>query len=180
MEPVSGREAAARLTGMISPKHQVHGYAVNLTARQIYSIEPTGQVDFGGTEYVAAQRMPVASLRRRPDDKYEWWDLSRGCYAMEFNEGLHLADDEFAILEPDERLLRSGAMHSTTFLRGQGERLETLLIVGPLNVHIKQNARVSRLRVFRFGPPAPAAAPSTPGAAGKKAKKAARRKGSRR
>jgi deoxycytidine triphosphate deaminase len=180
MEPVSGREAAERLTGMVSAKYQVHGYAVNLTVRQIYSIDPTGQVDFGGTEYIAAQRSPVASLRRRSDDKYDWWDLSRGCYALEFNEGLHLADNEIAILEPDERLLRSGAMHNTSFLRGQGERMETLLIVGSMSVLIKQNARVSRLRVFRFGPPPPAAASPAPGAAGKKAKKATRRKGSRR
>jgi len=176
MEPVTGAEAAARLTGMISPKHQVHGYSIDLTAKQIYSLDPAGQVDFGGTEYSASSRVPVASLRRNREDKYEWWDLARGAYILEFNESVALSPNEFAILEPDERLVRCGAFHGTAFLRGQGERLETLLIVGTLNVHIKQNARVSRIRVFRFGAPPAAAMPS--GANGKK--KAAPKKGSRR
>jgi deoxycytidine triphosphate deaminase len=119
--------------------------------------------------------MPVASLRRNREDKYEWWDLARGAYIIEFNENVALAPNEFAILEPDERLLRCGATHGTSFLRGQGERLETLLFVGTLSVNIKQNARVSRVRVFRFGAPPPAAAA---GSASEK-KKAAKQKGSR-
>ena len=176
MEPVTGAEAAARLTGMISPRYQVHGYSIDLTAKQIYSLDPAGQVDFGGTEYSASARVPVASLRRNREDKYEWWDLSRGAYMIEFNENLALAANEFAILEPDERLVRCGAFHGTAFLRGQGERLETLLVVGTLNVHIKQNARVSRIRIFRFG--APPAAVTAAGANGKR--KAAKKKGARR
>lgn len=174
MEPVTGREAVTRLTGLISPKFQVHGYAIDLTARQIYTIDPTGQVDFGGTEYAASARVPVASLRRNREDKYEWWDLSRGCYVLEFNEGLRLADNEIAILEPDERLLRCGALHGMTFLRGQGERMETLLMVGTMSVQIKQNARVSRVRVFRFGAP-PAAAAAGDGVKKKAAGKKSRR-----
>ncbi|HXZ19046.1 MAG TPA: hypothetical protein VEG63_03800 [Candidatus Acidoferrales bacterium] len=176
MEPVSGVDGAARLRGMISPKYQVHGYSIDLTAKQIYALDPAGQVDFGGTEYSASARVPVASLRRNREDKYEWWDLSRGTYMLEFNESLALEPNEFAILEPDDRLMRCGAFHGTSFLRGQGERLETLLVVGTMNVHIKQNARVSRVRVFRFGPPGAAAAS---GAAGGK-KKAAKKKGARR
>ena len=151
MEPLGGSQAAARLTGMISPRHQVHAFALNLSARQIYALDPSGQVDFGGTEYAPCGRTAVASLRKQREDKYEWWDLSRGCYILEFNEGLKLADNEIAILEPDDRLLRAGATHSTTFLRGQGERLETLLVVGTMSIQIKQNARVSRVRIFRFG-----------------------------
>jgi len=172
MEPVTGREAVARLTGLISPKFQVHGYSIDLTAKQIYGLDPNGQVDFGGTEYTSSARVPVASLRRNKEDKYEWWDLTRGCYMLEFNEGLRLEENEIAILEPDDRLLRCGAMHGMTFLRGQGERMETLLMVGTMSVNIKQNARVSRLRIFRFGTPQAAAAAGS--AAGKK--KAARGK----
>ena len=174
MEPVSGREAAKRLMGMISPKHQVHGYSIDLTAKQVYGLDPYGQVDFGGTEYAPSTRLPVASLRRHKEDKYSWWELARGCYMLEFNENLALQPNEFAILEPDERLLRCGATHGTTFLRGQGERLETLLVVGTMSVHIKQNARVSRVRVFRFSaPPAVEDAAGAPVAA--KAKTGAKR-----
>jgi len=151
MEPLSGQEAASRLTGMISARHQIHAFALDLTARQIYALDPTGLVDFGGTEYAPCARTSMASLRKQREDRYEWWDLARGCYIVEFNEGLKLADNEIAILEPDDRLLRAGATHGTTFLRGQGERLEALLIVGTMSIQIKQNARVSRVRIFRFG-----------------------------
>ena len=177
MEPVSGREAAERLTGMMSPKHQVHGYSIDLTAKQIYGLDPAGQVDFGGTEYAPSTRLPVASLRRDKEDKYSWWDLARGCYILEFNENLALEANEFAIIEPDERLLRCGATHGTAFVRGQGERLETLLVVGTLSVQIKQNARVSRVRVFRFGAP-PAVAGT--GAASLESKKAGAKRGASR
>jgi deoxycytidine triphosphate deaminase len=159
MEPVRGQDAVARVTGLISPKHQVHGYSIDLTAKQIYSLDPSGQVDFGGTEYAPGARHPMASLQRHKEDRYSWWDLPRGCYAVEFNESVALEPNEFAIIEPDERLLRCGATHGTTFLRGQGERLETLLMVGTMSMQIKQNARVSRVRIFRFGEaPGPAAA----------------------
>ena len=171
MEPVGGQEAAARITGLISPKHQVHGYSIDLTAKQIYSLDPSGQVDFGGTEYAPSARHPVSSLRRHKEDKYYWWDLSRGCYVLEFNESLALEPNEIAIVEPDERLLRCGATHGTTFLRGQGERLESLMIVGTMSVQIKQNARVSRVRVFRFGAAPAAASPAAKPAAKKKAAK---------
>jgi len=176
MEPLSGQEAVARLTGMISPKHQVHGYAIDLTAKQIYGLDPSGQVDFGGTEFSPSALVPVASLRRSREDKYEWWDLARGAYMLEFNESLALAPDEIAILEPEERLIRCGAFHGTTFLRGQGERLETLLVVGTLSVLIKQNARVSRVRVFRFGTPPAAVSAASAGGKNKPAKKSSSRR----
>ena len=166
MEPVRGQDAAARVTGLVSPKHQVHGYSIDLTAKQIYELDPSGQVDFGGTEYVAGGRHPMASLRRHKEDRYSWWDLARGCYVVEFNENVALEPNEIAILEPDERLMRCGAMHSTSFVRGQGERLETLLVVGKMSMQIKQNARISRVRIFRFGePPGARSSPSSKPAA---------------
>ena len=150
MEPLSGKESAARVMGMISPKHQVHGYAVGLTVKNIFAIDPSGHVDFGGGEYTPAGRMAVAPLQRNPEDKYKWWELGRGGYFVEFNETLELAPDEMALLEPDERLLRAGVSHSCNFLRGRIAPVEALLHVHALTVLIKQNARVSRLRIFKM------------------------------
>ena len=171
MEPVPGKQAAERVKGIINPKFQVHGYAVGLTVRQVFAVDPVGQVDFGGSEYKAAGRIAVASLRRDPQDRYEWWDLSRGAYLVEFNETLELAEDEVGMLEPEERLLRAGAAHPSLFLRGTVDPVETLLTVEATRIQIKQNARTSRLRVFRF---AAQPAPPLPRAAAKKAKKSRR------
>jgi deoxycytidine triphosphate deaminase len=150
MEPLSGKEAASRVTGMVSAKHQVHGYAVGLTVKNIFALDPTGRVDFGGGEYMPAGRIAVEPLRRNPEDKYQWWELGRGCYFVEFNETLELPPDEMALLEPDERLLRAGASHSSNFLRGRIAPVEVLLQVEALTMLMKQNARVSRLRVFKL------------------------------
>jgi len=150
MEPLTGKEAADRVTGIISAKHQVHGYAVDLTVKNLYSVDPVGRVDFGGGEYMPAGKIAVAPLRRNPEDKYKWWELGKGCFFIEYNETLELAPDEMALLEPDERLLRAGASHASNFLRGRIAPLETLLHVDTMSVLVKQNARVSRVRVFKL------------------------------
>jgi len=150
MELLTGKEALARIQGVLNPKYQVHGTAVDLTVKNIYAVDPVGQVDFGGSEYRAAGRIAMASLRRNPEDKYEWWDLGRGCYILEFNETLELPDSEVGMLEPEERLLRAGASHVSHYVRGRVAPIETLLEVSTMRIQIKQNARTSRIRIFRL------------------------------
>ncbi len=160
MQPLTGKEIAARVSGMTSPKHQVHGYAVDLTVKSISAVDPVGRVDFGGSEYIPAGRVAVAALRRNPDDRYQWWDLGRGSYFLEFNESIELAADEVGVLEPDDRLLRAGGSHATVFIRGRANPAETLIDVDVTRLQIKQNARTSRVRIFRFGGGAGAAVTS--------------------
>ena len=159
MELLTGKDAATRIAGMISPKYQVHGYAVDLTVKNIYAVDPVGQVDFGGSEYRGAERIPIVAQSRRAEDKYRWWDLSRGAYFVEFNEALELAANEFALLEPAERLLRAGAGHGSVTLRGHVAPVEMLLDVDSHRIQIKQNARISQVRLFRFVSAAPETAP---------------------
>ncbi len=165
MEPLTGKEVSARITGMTSAKHQVHGYSVDLTVKKLYVVDPTGRVDFGGSEYMPAGRIELAAMRRNTDDKYLWWELSRGAYFVEFNESLDLAPDEMAVLEPDDRLLRAGAMHPALYLRGKQAPLEMLLDINVTRLMVKENARLSRVRGFRL-----AIGKSSPAAAGKPAK----------
>ena len=161
MELLSGKEAAARIKNLVSERFQVHGVAVELTVKKIYAMGTNAAVDFGGGDYVAAARAPVAAFKKFVEDKYQWWELPRGAYAAEFNEQINLAENEVAFLEPHERLLRVGVTHPTVFLRGPQEHLETLLMVGTPKVRIKQNARISRLLVFRLGK-VPHAVPARP------------------
>ena len=150
MKLLRGHEAVAHVKGTLSEKHQVHAYAVDLTVKVIWGVEPTGRLDFGGGEYAPAGHNPVESHRIRAEDNYQWWELERGCYFIEFNETLELGENEIALIEPDPRTLRTGATHASRFLRGRVEPLETLFDVQALRVTVKQNARVSRLRVFRL------------------------------
>ena len=152
MDLLSGKEAAARIQGIILEKFQVHGHSVDLTACKIYSVDPAGKVDFSGSEYAAAELTAVGTIRHHPEDRYEWWDLERGSFYIEFNETLELAENEIAMLEPLDRLIRAGASHASVFLRGRAAPLHTLLNVDALNLCLKQNARISRLSVFRLVP----------------------------
>lgn len=151
MELLSGKDAAKRIVNLISERFQVHGVSVELTLKNLYAMGANGAVDFGGGEFVQAARAPVAPFRKHHEDKYQWWELARGVYTAEFNEQIHLAEDEIGFLEPHERLLRVGGTHPTIFLRGPHEQLEVLLQVGTPRVRVKQNARISRLLVFRLG-----------------------------
>ncbi len=150
MEPVPGKQLAERIRGMIEPRYQVHGYSVDLTVARVLTPEPTGQVDFSGSEYIPAGKIALEPRRRRAEDKYPWWELARGCYFFEFNETLELAEDEIAFLEPDVRLLRAGASHVPMFLRGRAAPIEALVQVDATRLQVKQNARISRVRLFRF------------------------------
>lgn len=170
MELLPGKEAVARVQGILHAKYQVHGYSVSLTAKNFFEVDPTGQVDYGGGEYVAAGKLRIEPTRRRPEERYPWWNLGRGTYFVEFNEILDLAEDEVGILEPDERLLRAGAGHPTVFLRGRIAPVETLLNVGALRIELKQNARISRLRLFKMGVPAKPTVEKRSGKSSKKSK----------
>jgi len=177
MQPVAGKEIANRVSGMVSPKHQVHGYAVGLTVKNIYSVDPTGRVDFGGSEYSPAGKMPIAAQRGKLEDKYLWWDLGRGSYFVEFNESVELTPDEFGYIEPDDRLIRAGATHNSFYVRGHVATLEALLTVDAVRLQVKQNARVSFLRLFRASgtATAPAQTASPKPAASKPGKKKKRK-----
>jgi deoxycytidine triphosphate deaminase len=148
MKLLSGQEALAHVKGILSAKHQVHAYSVDLSVKMIWGVDATGKLDFGGGEFAPAGHKPIESHRLRAEDNYQWWELDRGCYFIEFNETLELGDDEIAFLEPDPRTLRTGATHASVFLRGHAEQLETLFNVQAQHLTMKQNARVSRLRVF--------------------------------
>ena len=150
MELLPGKVTAARITGILHPKYQVHGYSVQLTAHKISEVDPTGQIDFGGSDFVAAGHTEIAPRRIRPEDTYQWWELGRGSYFVECNETLNLADDEIALIEPEDRLLRAGGWHVPVFMRGHVAPVELLLQLNISRLMVKENARFARVRLFRI------------------------------
>jgi hypothetical protein len=151
MRLLSGKDATTHISGLLHPKYQVHGYSVHLTAKKIYALDPVGKLDFGGSEYASAGRVEIEPRTLRPEDKYRWWELARESYFVECNETLRLATDEIALIEPEDRLLRAGAWHVPLFVRGHVDPVELLLVVGVLQLHVKENARLARVRLFRIG-----------------------------
>jgi hypothetical protein len=151
MELLTGNDAATHIAGIIHPKYQVHGFSVHLTVRKIYAVDPVGKLDFGGGEYVPAGRVAIAPRQLRPEDNYLWWELEKETYFIECNETLSLAPDQIALIEPEDRLLRAGGWHAPLFVRGHVDPVELLLTVGVLQLRVKENARIARVRLFRIG-----------------------------
>ena len=83
--------------------------------------------------------------------KYLWWELDRDSYFIECNETLSLRPDQIALIEPEDRLLRAGGWHAPMFVRGHVDPLDLLLTVGVLQLRVKENARIARVRLFRIG-----------------------------
>jgi hypothetical protein len=150
MQLLSGKEAAAHISGILHAQYQVHGFSVHLTVRKISTVNPIGQIDFGGGEYIAAGRTELTTHSLRPEDKYLWWELERGSYFVECNETLNLAPNEIALIEPEDRLLRAGGWHVPLFVRGHVAPVELLLEVGAAKLRVKENARFARVRLFRI------------------------------
>jgi hypothetical protein len=148
MRLLTGKEAAEHVAGIIHAKYQVHGFSVHLTVRKIYAADPVGKLDFGGGEYVPAGRVALTPRQLRAEDNYLWWELDRDSYFVECNETISLESDQIALIEPEDRLLRAGGWHVPLFVRGHVDPVELLLTVGVLQLRVKENARIARVRLF--------------------------------
>lgn len=148
---LEGERVAEVLKGLISEKHQRHHHETDLTVRQVCRVTGGGAVDFGGSEEEVAPRERVEPKKESPDDKHGWWTLPAGSYVLRFNEVPALRSDQIAFIQPHERLIRAGAMHASYYFREEREYIETTILVGSGGIHIKENARVSKLLVLQLG-----------------------------
>jgi hypothetical protein len=113
---------------------------VDLTVAEVREIRTPGRVDFGGGELEPADTEPHPRVWRNEDDDYQWWELDAGTYLIEYNESLSTE----AVLTPRTEIVERGGSHPTL-------RVEELpavpLTVGGAGLYLKENARVSTLRI---------------------------------
>jgi deoxycytidine triphosphate deaminase len=145
---LEGAQAAMLLSNMVYEKKQVHERSVDLTAKSISRVATTGSIDFGGSEYAPGEKVSLAPSKLDPSDEYGWWYLSAGEFLVEYNEKLSLPSDHLAILQPHERLIECGTTHGTRLITESEEKLFSLIHVCQADVHIKENARISKLIVM--------------------------------
>lgn len=144
---IPGSEVAKRIKNLLHKDTQVGENQVYLTVKNIYNLKQKGALDFSGKEQTLAKKDPVPVEKKSPDDKYGWWHLDGGSYLVEFNEQIEVKEGEVAILKPREELLQSFCSHPLQIISG-GEKLSLVpLKVGSAGIDIKQNARISAVRV---------------------------------
>ena len=128
--------------GIVHEPTQTAGRGLDLTVAGVHRVAGPGRVDFGGGEREAADREPVETERRDPDDDHGWWNLDAGRYLPSYDESLSAPDDLSLVLQPHATVLARGAAHPTLHVRS----LETVpLSVGGAGLRPKENARVSTL-----------------------------------
>lgn len=121
----------------------------SLTADKIYSFESKGELDFGGSEFKKSKLKKIKPVKKNEDDKYGWWFLEKGTYKVKLNEKVKKINESITlIIEPHKRLLDCGVTHNTEIINNKGT-LEVILRVGKNGVNIKENARISTVKVFK-------------------------------
>ena len=141
------KQVAEKLSGLLHLDTQGFPLGVDLTVAEVHRLTGGGKLDFGGSEFAAAETEKLAPEKVDAEDDYGWWHLEAGMYLIRYNERLTLAEGELGLVLPHERLLRAGASHGAFSVTGE-TGLETLLTVSEQGCQIKENARVSRLVVF--------------------------------
>ena len=118
-----------------------------LTVNRVGKPAKKGTLDFGGSEYTEADMEWIEPKKKSNDDKYGWWELDEGLYHIEFNEGLD-PNGETVIFQTWKNALRNGIAHSAEIIEESRDKLFTGLQVSSAGVGIKENARISEVRVL--------------------------------
>jgi deoxycytidine triphosphate deaminase len=131
--------------GLVHEPTQAGERGLDLTVDAVYRVTGPGRVDFGGGELEAAEREPVATEQRDPDDDYGWWTLSGDVYLVAFNERLSAPADRAFVLQTRDAVRARGAFHPTLHLAGDDALEAVPLAVGDGGIAVKENARLSTL-----------------------------------
>ena len=149
MTYLTGEQVSERVSDFIHLETQLREYSLDLTVKKIHRVTEAGQLDFGGSEFSQASLAKLHPERNAPDDDYGWWNLKRGTYLLQYNERVELQGDEEAEISPLTRILKTGSfVPSSRMTRDDGPDLETVLTVPSCGVSLKENCRVSTLRIY--------------------------------
>lgn len=153
MQLITGDRLAERIDGVVHRDTQESDVGFDLTVAAVEVLTGPGSLDFGGSEFAEAATEALEPAPASPDDEYGWWRLGEGHYRVRFNETLRLRGGEVATIRPHPRLLAAGAAHGAVdIVSGDGDELSVLLTVGITGCRLKENCRVSRLKVWEEAP----------------------------
>ena len=140
-----------RLEGLVHLDTQRAGAGLDLTVDEVARLTGPGALDFGGSEFAAAELRTLDPELASPDDDYGWWELEAGSYAVRYNEAIELGEGEIGLVHPLPRLHAAGASHASFVVEGGRDPVDVLLTVGEGGCRLKENCRVSRLLVVETG-----------------------------
>lgn len=130
---------------------QLNPNGFDLTVGKVFEFDSAGSLDFSNSERVVPAGKELSPVKNSPQDKYGWWQLSRGSYKIRTNEFVNLPNNLAALAFARTSVLRMGALtQNGVWDAGFKGRGEFILTVGnPQGIKIKENARIVQLVFFR-------------------------------
>ena len=119
----------------------------DLTVAEISKFSNAGAIDFYNKERVMCSFEKIEPVKNDDQDKFGWWQLSKGAYKVKTNEIINMPNNLIAMASTRTTLLRMGA-HTAHGVWDAGfcGKSEFLFIVENNNgILIRPNARVAQL-----------------------------------
>jgi dUTP pyrophosphatase len=135
------------IEGYINLDVQLTPNGFDLTVSKIFAFDKAGSLDFSNKERVVPEGEEITTEKKKPEDKFGWWNLKKGIYKIRTNETVNLPKDLVALAFSRTSLLRMAAFtHHGVWDAGFSGRGEFILSVeNPKGIEIKQNARLAQL-----------------------------------
>ena len=144
---LSAEEVKGYVEGIIHEETQFADRGLDLTVDRVSKVKSPTELDFGGSEEKLGELEKLEPKKRSPEDDYGWWNLEGGIYIIEFNEDIEVTDG-LGLITPLERLTAGGSFHNTLLLENYSG-VRPILFVNSSGLAIKENARTSRLYIWR-------------------------------
>ncbi|MFB6290356.1 MAG: dCTP deaminase [Candidatus Bipolaricaulia bacterium] len=142
-----GKELKDSVEGIIHEDTQLAEKGIDLTVNKVKRVTSPADLDFGGGEEVRSKVEKIEPVKRSPEDNYGWWKLEGGIYIIGFNEELTVSEG-LGFVVPLERLTSGGSFHPPLMVLGKMDS-NPVLYVNTSGLNLKENARISRLVVWR-------------------------------
>lgn len=140
------KEIERYVDGIIHEETQMSDTGIDLTVDRIAKPTSPTELDFGGSEEKSGDLEVIEPEKRSPEDDYGWWNLEAGIYIIEFNEDLNVSEG-LGFVVPLGRMTSGGSFHPPIIFQGRMDK-NPALHVSSSGLNLKENARISRLKVW--------------------------------
>lgn len=139
-------ELQNHVESIIHKDTQQHETHFDLTIDTIHKLTKAGSLDFGGSEFEAAETELINPQKNKGDD-YGWWNLSQGHYHATMNETVKEVEDTIAFISLHPHARKAGIISNTSVLSNQqnGSPITLNFITPDPGCNIKENARFATL-----------------------------------
>jgi hypothetical protein len=147
---LNSEELINHIGSIIHRDTQQHDNHFDLTVSEIHQFTEAGSLDFGGSEFQAAEQRLISPQKKNEGDDYGWWHLSKGVYQATMNEEITKFEDTIALLAPHNHAQKAGIISNTHILynKEEGQQLTLNFRVPKAGCNIKENARFAVLYIL--------------------------------